>query len=163
MQQLPIWIASEVVVLAAEPALADVTTVTSVRLEPTNSGLEVILETPNGEQRGRDGTYRVLPTSFGKTYVVNIINTQLRLRDGQDFRALNPTAGIARVTVTQQGANSIRVTVTGTSALPTTRVVESTKGLVLSLTAPPSTAQAPPTPTQAPETPTAKPESETPE
>lgn len=93
MQQLPIWIASAAVVLAAQPAWADVTTVTAVRLEPTNSGLEVILDTPNGG--GRDGTYRVLPTSFGNTYVINIINTQLRLRDGQDFRALNPTTGIA--------------------------------------------------------------------
>lgn len=58
--------------------------------------------------------------------------------------------------MTQQGANSIRVTVIGVSALPTARVVESTKGLVISLTAPPSTAQAP-------EIPTAKPQSETPE
>lgn len=161
MQQLPIWITSAVVVLAAQPAWAEVTTVTAVRLEPTNSGLEVILETSNGKQPLQNGTYRVLPTSFGKTYVVNIINTQLRLRDGQSFRALNPGGGIASVTVTQQGANSIRVTVTGTSALPAARVVESTKGLVLSLTAPPSTAQAPPAPTQAPETPTAKPQSET--
>ena len=94
MQQLPIWIASAAVVLAAQPAWAEVTTVTAVRLESTKSGLELILDTPNSE-RGTDGTYRVLPTSFGNRYVVNIINTQLRLRDGQDFRALNPTTGIA--------------------------------------------------------------------
>lgn len=145
-QQLSILIVSAVVVLAATPALADVTTVTAVRLESTDNGLKVILETASGE------VPQILPTTSGKTYVANIINTQLRLPNKQEFRALNPAAGITSVTVTPSGANSIRVTITGT--LPTVKVVESNSGLVL-------IAQSPTT-TQAPETPTDQSEEEIP-
>lgn len=154
-QQLSIFCVSAVVVLAATPAWADVTTVTGVRLKSTEKGLQVILETASGE------VPQILPISFGKTYVANIINTQLRLPNKQEFRALNPAAGITSVTVTPSGANSIRVTITGTSTLPTAKVVESNSGLVLLIPSP-TTTQAPPTTTQAPETPTDQSEEEIP-
>ncbi|HAG83293.1 MAG TPA: TonB-dependent siderophore receptor, partial [Cyanobacteria bacterium UBA12227] len=119
----------------ATPAMADAIQVTGVRVETTPNGLEVILETPGG------GTPQVFTASYGETLIADIINTQLRLPEGQDFRQNDPVEGIASVTVTQQNANSIRVTVIGTAAVPTAEVTPSASGLVFSLTAPTPTAQ----------------------
>lgn len=122
-------IAGAVSVLVAQPAWTQVIQVTQVRLNPTDRGLEIILEFPS------DRSPQFFTTSFGKTFVADIINTQLRLPNGQDFRADNPAAGIASVTVTQQNANSIRVTVTGTTDVPKVQLNPSDRGLVLSLSA----------------------------
>ncbi|WP_201278351.1 AMIN domain-containing protein [Scytonema millei] len=84
--------------------------VTAVQLQQTDKGLEVILETPDGK------SLQVFPSSFGKTFVANIPNAQLA--EGKTFRQENPSSGIASIAVTQQGTNSIRVTVTGTRDLP---------------------------------------------
>ncbi len=132
-----LWLAGTVPLLMATPAMADAIQVTGVRVETTPNGLEVILETPGG------GTPQVFTASYGETLIADIINTQLRLPEGQDFRQNDPVEGIASVTVTQQNANSIRVTVIGTAAVPTAEVTPSASGLVFSLTAPTPTAQTP--------------------
>lgn len=133
--------AAVVSVLVAPPAFAQVVRVTGVQLNPSPDGLEVILETADG------ASPQFFPTSFGETYIVDIINTQLALPEGQEFRADNPVAGIRSVTVTQRNANSIRVRVTGTEAVPTAEITESASGLVVNLINAPDTAQAPPEPT----------------
>jgi len=133
-------IASAISVIVAQPAWADATQVTAVRLNPTGSGLEIVLEAPSGRAP------QVFTASYGKTFVANIVNTQLRLPSGQDFRQDNPLEGIAAVTVTQQTTNSIRVTVIGTEGLPTVQLNPSEcaertpceRGLVLSLSTPDS-------------------------
>lgn len=72
-------------VLISYPAQAAMTQVTSVRVNPTTEGIEVILETVSGESP------QVLNTSFGKTFVANIVNAQLRLPQSNSFRTENPT------------------------------------------------------------------------
>ena len=141
-------IASTVIVLVAQPAWADVTQVTDIRLNPTPKGLEVILETPDGKSP------QVFTSSFRNTFVANITNTQLALPQSKSFRGVNPIQGIAAVSVTQQGANSIRVTVIGTTALPKAEVVRSDasgglrqRSLVLNLTPAAETTAQQPTPT----------------
>ncbi len=116
----------------------NVVQVTGVQVNPTEMGLEVILETPEGfalqaETRSEDNTL-----------IADIPNAVLLLREGEEFRQDNPVEGIAAVTVTQQDTNSIRVTVTGTQAVPTAEIIESASGLVLSLTTAPDTAEMPP-------------------
>jgi len=133
-----VLLTGSVPVLMATPAIADVVQVTGVRLEDTPQGLEVIVETAEGTAP------QVFTTSYGETFIADLINTQLRLPDDQPFRQENPAEGIASVTVTQRNPNSIRVTVRGTTALPRVEVMPSAAGLLFSLTAETPTAQTPP-------------------
>ena len=102
--------------------------VTGVKLNPTAAGLEVILETEAGQ------LLQAITRTEGKTAIADIENGQLVLPSGQEFRAQNPNRGIAEVTVTQLEGSRIRVTVTGEQAAPPAQVVESDRGLVLSVT-----------------------------
>ncbi len=121
------WSSLSTALLATQPAWADTVQVTGVRLNPTVSGVEVILETPSNTSP------RVLASSFGRTFSANLINTQLRVPQGKSFRASNPTAGITGITVKPMNANSIRVIVTGKADLPVGQMVRSDRGLVFSL------------------------------
>jgi iron complex outermembrane receptor protein len=105
----------------------DITQVTAIQLNPTPKGLEVILKTSG------DRPLQIFPSSYRRTFVANITNTQLALPEGQSFRQENPVPGVAILSVTPQGANSIRVAVTGTSELPKVEVGRSDRSLVLSL------------------------------
>ncbi len=128
------FLASTAALLVTQPAWADTLRVKGVRLNPTDSGIELILE----------GVSKALPpvfaTSDGQTLVVDIINTRLHLPKGETFRAANPTNGISDVTVVPLNASSIRVSVTGKAGLPLAQVVQSAQGLVLNITATPDTA-----------------------
>jgi len=121
------WPSLSTVLLATQPAWADTVQVTGVRLNPTVSGVEVILQTPSNTSP------RVLASSFGRTFSANLINAQLRVPQGKSFRASNPTAGITGVTVKPMNDNSIRVIVTGKADLPVGQMVRSAQGLVFSL------------------------------
>jgi iron complex outermembrane receptor protein len=145
-----------VAVLVAQPAWADVVQVTGVRLNPTANGLEVILETADGTSP------QVITSTYDQILLIDMSNARLNLPEGREFRSNNPVQGITSVTVTPLSTNGIRVTVTGATAIPTAKVIPSAPGLVLSLTAPPATAEATPSPvTPVPETPQANPEGET--
>ncbi|PSB49536.1 TonB-dependent receptor [Cyanosarcina cf. burmensis CCALA 770] len=144
------WSASP---LIAQPAQAAITQVTDVRVNSTDSGVELILATADG------AAPRVITAGFGNTYVANIINAQLRLPQGKSFRQENPAAEIASVSVEQTTANSIRVRVVGKAGVPPVQVQSGKSGLVLSLgTAPTPSAQRPaevkPAPTPPAEQPT---------
>ncbi|MEG5170553.1 TonB-dependent receptor plug domain-containing protein [Microcoleus sp. B3-D7] len=102
--------------------------VTGVRLNTIASGLEVILETPEGQVL--QATTRI----EGKSAIADIENAQLALPEGGEFRASNPDEGIEEVTVTQLDGNRIRVSVTGIKAAPEASVVNSDRGLVLGVT-----------------------------
>lgn len=115
-------------VLVAQPVFAQVIQVTEVQINPTDAGIEIILETPAGEQ------LQVLPRIDGNTYIADIPNTQLRLPSSNTFRQDNPVAGITAVTVTNQAANSIRVTVTGSEIVPMVELFDSDDGLIFSFT-----------------------------
>jgi len=95
------------VMVATQPAWAAPTEVTAVRINQTNAGIEMTLETKGGKRP------QVFAVPNGNSWMADIINTQLRLPDGTSFSQDNPAPGIALVTVKQQNANSIRVTVTG--------------------------------------------------
>nr|WP_172193221.1 TonB-dependent siderophore receptor [Microcoleus asticus] len=102
--------------------------VTGVRLNPTASGLQVILETPDGQVL--QATTRI----EGKSAIADIENAQLALPSGAGFQASSADRGIASVTVTQLEGNRIQVSVTGIKAAPTSEVVNSARGLVLGVT-----------------------------
>ena len=102
--------------------------VTNVKLEPTETGLDITLETADGKPLQVDATkFR----REGNSLIADIPNAVLALPQGQTFVADNPTADIATVQVTQQGGN-IRVSVAGNNALPKTEVTLKTGGLAYS-------------------------------
>ncbi|NET08239.1 MAG: TonB-dependent siderophore receptor [Symploca sp. SIO2B6] len=114
-------------VLIAFPANADVVKVTTVLLKQTDGGIEVILETADG------ASPQVFTASFGETLIADVVNTQLQLPSGDEFRADNPAEGIASITVTQLYTNTIRVRVTGITSIPEGQLIPSSEGLVLRL------------------------------
>ena len=102
--------------------------VTGVRLKPTASGLEVILETPSGQLLQAETRIE------GKNAIVEISNAQLVLADGKEFRVNNPDAGISLIAVNQLENNRILVIVTGEKVAPVGEIVKTDSSLVFSLT-----------------------------
>lgn len=101
--------------------------VTGVQLNLTEDGLEILLEALEKQQ------LQALTRSEGNTLITEIPNAVLALPE-KEFRADDPAPGITSVTVTQLNAGRIRVIVTGETTVPTAEVVQSDRGLVLSLT-----------------------------
>lgn len=122
-------LAGAVSVLVAQQVRADIVEVRDIRIKPTSSGIEVILGTNQGKLS------ELFTFSYGDTFVADIITTKLRLPKAKTFRQDNPAKGINSVTVTQIYANTIRVTIAGSSAVPKVQTVTSDRGFVFSLTA----------------------------
>ncbi|OKH47492.1 TonB-dependent receptor plug [Phormidium tenue NIES-30] len=102
--------------------------ITGVRVESTEAGLQVVLETAAGELSA--------PTtrSLGNALIVDISNAVLALPDGGEFQQASSTAGIAFVSVTGLPDNQVRVSITGDDAPPSVEVGPSAQGLVLAVT-----------------------------
>ncbi|WP_253188377.1 TonB-dependent siderophore receptor [Leptolyngbya sp. 'hensonii'] len=105
--------------------------ITQIRLNPTETGgLEIILETQDNKVLLVDATkFR----AEGSTLIAEISSTVLALPNGQAFNADNPTDEVAIVRVVQLDAATIRITVTGKTALPTQEVVLKTGSFAYSL------------------------------
>ncbi|NEQ82491.1 MAG: TonB-dependent siderophore receptor [Moorea sp. SIO2I5] len=133
--------------MVAAPARAQVVQVTDVQLISTDTGLEIVLETASGTSP------QILTTSSENSLIIEVLDAQLALPSGEDFRSVAPAEGINSVTVTQFNANNIRVTVTGETGIPQAEVVPSSQGLVLSLSTTLAEAEEPSVPeTTTPET-----------
>jgi iron complex outermembrane receptor protein len=103
--------------------------VTKVKLEPTETGLDITLETAEGKPLQIDATkFR----REGNSLIADIPNATLALPQGQTFVADNPTADIATVQVVQQDG-TIRISVTGKDALPKQEVMLKTGAFSYSL------------------------------
>jgi len=117
-----------VVLIAAQPVWAAATQVTEVRLSPTNGGLNVVLETSEGDRP------QIFTSSRSNALVADIINTQLRLTQGKSFRQNNPAPGIASIVITQLDPNSVRMVVTGTTSTPRSQPAQrNAQGITLSI------------------------------
>lgn len=104
--------------------------VTGVQLNPSETELEIVLETQDGIPLPVDATqFR----AEGNTLIADIPNAVLALPQGQEFLAENPAGDGATVRVVQQDASSIRVSVTGKTALPTTEITLRTGAFAYSL------------------------------
>jgi type IV pilus assembly protein PilQ len=115
------------VLLATQPAFAQATQVTNVRLNPSGQGVDVILETRDGDRP------QIFTVSQGNTLVADVVNTQLALQDGNGFLQNSPAPGISSVVVSQLDANSVRVTVTGDAEAPSGQISQGNEGVVLSV------------------------------
>jgi len=109
---------------------AAIVQVNGVELAPTDTGLEIVLETAEGELLQVDATkFR----TEGNSLIAEISNAVLALPDTQAFVAETPTADIARVQVTQADEKTIQVTVIGNGGVPQQEVVLKTGGFAYSL------------------------------
>ncbi|PZV20750.1 MAG: TonB-dependent siderophore receptor [Leptolyngbya sp.] len=101
--------------------------ITSVRVETTEAGLQVVLETAAGELSA--------PTtrSLGNALIIDLPNAMLALPDGGEFSQVSSTSGIALISVTGLPENQVRVSITGDDAPPTAEVSISPQGLILAV------------------------------
>ncbi|MDF5706763.1 MAG: TonB-dependent siderophore receptor [Nostoc sp. S4] len=121
----------------------EVTSVTGVKVNSTDKGLEVILET-GVKSKGLQAT----PKIEGNSYIADIPNAQLRLINRESFRQVKPAAGITEIIVTNIDANNIRLTVTGEAGAPTVELFNSNEGLVFGVKTTATTGQQPTPPQQ---------------
>ncbi|MEH2182999.1 TonB-dependent siderophore receptor [Nostoc sp.] len=108
----------------------EVVQVTSVKANPTNKGVEVILQTKRGQQ------LQLVNRSAKNNFIVDIPNAQLHLPSGDafTFRSDKPITGITQITVINIDANTIRVTVTGEASLPIVELYDSAnEGIIFSV------------------------------
>lgn len=104
--------------------------VTRVTLNPTDAGLEIVVETAEGKLLQVDATkFR----TEGNSLIAVIPNAVLALPEAQEFTATNPIGDITSVRVTQLDTSSIRISVAGRDALPTTEVTLRTGDFAYSL------------------------------
>ncbi|MBE9193658.1 TonB-dependent siderophore receptor [Gloeocapsopsis crepidinum LEGE 06123] len=99
--------------------------ITAVQLNPTDAGIEVILEA-NGQL--------VTPVTrvIDNALIADIPNAVLTLPNGE-FQAIDPTAGVASVSVTNLPGENVQVTITGVDAPPTAQAIAVAQGLLLSI------------------------------
>jgi iron complex outermembrane recepter protein len=133
--------------LVQSPVPSEVIQVMGVQANPTENGVEVILQTTQGQQ------LQITNRSADNNFIADIPNTQLRLPsgDGFIFRSEKPIEGITEITVTNLDANTIRVTVAGEAGLPTAELFDTDEGLIFGLTPVVSSAQTPQLPAEAPD------------
>ncbi|ESA33713.1 hypothetical protein N836_20645 [Leptolyngbya sp. Heron Island J] len=99
--------------------------ITNVRVEGTETGLHVVLETLDGELASP------ITTVSGDALIAEIPNAVLALDEFQQFE---PIEGIALVQVTELSDNRVQVVITGADAAPTAAVSTAADGLTLSIT-----------------------------
>mgnify|MGYP002780465860 FL=1 len=129
--------------------------ITSVKANPTEKGVEVILETAKGDQ------LQVTNRSTGNNFIADITGGQLRLPNGDSFtfRSEKPIAGITEITVTNIDANTVRVTAVGEKSLPVVELFDDNAGLIFAVAKTELATQPPQAPTSEQE----KPASEAPQ
>lgn len=95
---------------------AELTQITGIRVEETEAGLQIVLETAEGEL--------ATPTTqtVGNALIADIPNAVLTLPDGDSFEQFSPAEGIALVSVTNEPGDRVRVAITGTDAPPVAEV-----------------------------------------
>lgn len=95
-----------------QPAQAAQTEITGVQVTPAGQGFELVLKI-QGNSRPP-----IFTVNRGNASVADINNAQLRLPTGQSFSQPNPAAGVSGVEIRQLDANTVRITVQGNSAAP---------------------------------------------
>lgn len=102
---------------------ASLVQITGVRVETTETGLQVILETKNGSLEVPE------TRAIGNALIADIPNATI----AEEFSQAEPIEGIALVSVTSLPGDRVRVAITGTDASPVAEVTSEAQGLVLAV------------------------------
>ncbi|MBF2050108.1 MAG: TonB-dependent siderophore receptor [Elainella sp. C42_A2020_010] len=103
---------------------ASLVQITNVRVEATEAGLQVILETDSGSLEVSE------TRAVGNALIADMANATL----AEDFSEANPIEGIALVNVTQLPGERVRVAITGTNAPPVAEITTADEGLAFAVT-----------------------------
>lgn len=119
-----------VAMVATQPVWAQAAKLTGVQLNPTSSGLNLVFQTST------DTRPQVFTSKRGNVLVVDMINAQLRLPQGNNLRQNKPAPGIDSVVINQIDPNSVRMIVTGSNGAPNSQMQQGRgQGITLSITA----------------------------
>ena len=99
--------------------------ITEVRLDSTEAGLSIVLETPEGELSAPR------TQTVGNAVIAEIPNAVLDLPEGEPFEQFDPAEGITLVSVTDLPDGGVRVSITGTNTPPQAQVGTEAGNLVL--------------------------------
>jgi iron complex outermembrane recepter protein len=124
--------------LARQPNNGAIAQISEVKINPTDTGVEIILVTTESEN------LQITTNNEGNSFIVEIPNAQIVLRSGQPIRTQNPRKGIREIAIANQDPKTIRLTVTGETTLPTVELFDSEEGLIFNATS--SVASTPSTP-----------------
>ncbi|MBF2048446.1 MAG: AMIN domain-containing protein [Elainella sp. C42_A2020_010] len=102
---------------------ASLVQITNVRIEATEVGLQVILETESGALEVPE------TRAIGNALIADIPNATI----AEEFSQAEPIEGIALVNVTQLPGDRVRVAITGTDAPPTAQIRSESQQLVLNV------------------------------
>jgi iron complex outermembrane receptor protein len=98
----------------------DLVQITQVQVNPTDTGLEIILVTQDNQPLPVDTQqFR----TQGNSLIAELDNAILNLPGGQAFQSDNPASDISRVSVTPLAGNRLRVEVVGMTGVPQTAVI----------------------------------------
>ncbi|NJL42773.1 MAG: TonB-dependent receptor plug domain-containing protein [Pseudanabaena sp. SU_2_4] len=121
LQQVPTTIKP----LLAQEANSAAIKITGVKVNPSATGVEIVLETTTGS------IATPAPKTWGKILYFDIPNAGLELAENKEFRAENPAKGIANILVTQASPTYVRVQIIGAESVPTAMVATNERGLVI--------------------------------
>ncbi|MEM9538574.1 MAG: TonB-dependent siderophore receptor [Cyanobacteria bacterium P01_E01_bin.42] len=93
-------------------AATDIAEIANIRLQPISSGVELILETTNGD------LIQPFSSVNGETLILDLINARLALPDGDRYSVENPIEEVSSLTVEPLEDGSIRITLVGIETLP---------------------------------------------
>ncbi|NJK50557.1 TonB-dependent receptor [Candidatus Gracilibacteria bacterium] len=124
----------------ASPLPRQVVPITGVELNPTDSGAEIILQTPLGQQ------LQVTNRTEGNNFIAEIQGAQLQLPSGKPFRFQKPAARISEIIVINLDDKTIQITAIGETAPPQVELFDSNEGLIFGFTPVEGLAQTPTSP-----------------
>ncbi|NEO34909.1 MAG: AMIN domain-containing protein [Moorea sp. SIOASIH] len=103
---------------ATQPVVA-ASQVSAIRFNQQGSELELKLETKGGNEPPQ-----IFAVNQGNVLVADLVNTQLSLPQGTNFRETNPLPNISAVAVKELDDNRVRVTIRGTDKLPISSLIQ---------------------------------------
>ncbi|WP_424101030.1 AMIN domain-containing protein [Moorena producens] len=113
-----VFAATAVALWATQPVVA-ATQVSAIQFNQQGSELELKLETKGGNERPQ-----IFAVNQGNVLVADLVNTQLSLPKGSNFRQTNPLPNISAVAVKELDDNRVRVTIRGTDKLPISSLIQ---------------------------------------
>ncbi|MEA5516664.1 TonB-dependent receptor domain-containing protein [Nodularia sp. UHCC 0506] len=111
--------------VTAQVVESEIISITNVKVNSTDTGIEVILETSQPE------ALEVFFQIEDNKYIADIPNTRLNLANEEEFQQNNPAEEIDSVTIRQTEPNTIQVIVIGKTQPPQLEIVSSNQGLGL--------------------------------
>jgi type IV pilus assembly protein PilQ len=126
------------VLSTAQTANADITRISEIQIEPTQTGLELILSTRDASQQPQ-----IFATARQNEWIADITNVQLDLENNA-FRQENPAPGIQAVNVTQIDANTVRIVAVGDQAISGDIVQRAPEKITFAINPEPSNESNPP-------------------